>query len=702
MKITDIVWITSSNNEYSQIFGDNLIFSFPSFEQEKIPDTWKAYANEYPYFMFCQQLDKKSFNNIKAIIIDLAITDNSENSIYIAHHIRLHKFLNNKDFNQIPIIIAHHEEINFGSSTYFGFKDLGLFKSKGAVFSIYDNLFKINAFNNEYNIYTLIKRPSNQFDFKIYIDEIEISQPQKSTRHQISNEWGAVRLARNAGFKDIEINYEYPQTLYFKYLTKKFKQNELTIDERKKILLDVEKMLGEQATKIKNLTSEGILDFSKHLYLKNKKILLIDDNADKGWKAVLSKIFEAEVESIRYMIGVTSQNKKGKCELSLKLDDYDIVLLDLYMPKFSNDKPDMKNGKKILNLIKAKYPNLPVIIFTASNKSWTFDEVFENGADGIYVKESPEFANDTEYSKANFKDFYETVLKCFNNYSILRPYWEKIVEIKSSFLPEVQDIDGGNQFKSRIEERLEMFYGLLKRGMEQKSYNKDQFFFSDVELAFITLWSLLNEISEAYYEKTQPKIWPDTNGNLLKDNSGNPIEKHPNGDELSYLNTPYRKHFKWVIKNQNDIFIEYNYAVTVVNKVMLQTSDGYYKLQYERKTAISLDENGNFVINNSLQKDESNNEQQLFMQIAFLIKKKKQLAVNEIEPNYLDNLKKLNKLRNKLYLTHGEDTGSNFYKKTEREKRADGDTKITIAKEIKDLFELVGFLLTGKNINLPL
>lgn len=688
MKINDIIWITSSSkNENTEKFEDNLILPFQYSDQQEIPSSWKAYANEYSYYKLCEQLDNQPLKNIKGIMIDFSIKDSSEISIYIAHHLRLQNFKNNKFFNKIPIIIAHNENINFGSSTYYGFKDFGLFKSKGAIFSTYDNLFKINKSNNDkYNIYSLIKRPGNKFECEDYIKEIEIPEPQKTTRHQISNEWGAVRLARNAGLKDDEINYEYPQTLYFKYLTKKYKQHELSIEERKKIIEE------------KYLTNDK-LDFSKHPYLKNKKILLIDDNADKGWKAVLSKIFEAEVESIRYMIGVTSQNKKGKWELSLKLDDYDIVFLDLYMPKFSNDKPDIKYGKEILSLIKVKYPNLPVIIFTASNKSWTFDEVFENGADGIYVKESPEFANDTEYSKANFKDFYETVLKCFNNYSILRPYWEKIVEIKSSFLLEVQDIDGGNQFRSRIEERLEMFYGLLKRGMEQKSYNEDRFFFSDVELAYITLWSVLNEISEAYYKKTQPEIWPlkDTNGSILEDNTGNPIKNHPNRKELKYLNTTYRKHFKWVIKKQDDVFIEYCYKV----KVDSLKSNRYYDLDYKRKTALKLD-SGNFNINDPLDKDERNNEQQLFMQIAFLIKKKNQLAGNTKENYYLRKLKELNELRNKLYLTHGEDTGSDFYKKTEREKRNDGDTTITIEKEIKDLFELVGFLLTGDNITLNL
>jgi hypothetical protein len=80
--------------------------------------------------------------------------------------------------------------------------------------------------------------------------------------------------------------------------------------------------------------------------------------------------------------------------------------------------------------------------------------------------------------------------------------------------------------------------------------------------------------------------------------------------------------------------------------------------------------------------------------IAFYCQEKKNLR-GVWEPNFLKKLYDLNDLRNKLYLTHG-DTDPDFFTKTERQKRADGDINVRIQREIKDLFELVYFLLTGR------
>ena len=115
------------------------------------------------------------------------------------------------------------------------------------------------------------------------------------------------------------------------------------------------------------------------------------------------------------------------------------------------------------------------------------------------------WSNLKEYSKNNFENFKKTVLTVTQNYKILKPYWLSIDKIINS--NEFKNINekrhGGNhtKFKERIKERMEMFYGLLKRGMEQRRYNKEKFHFSDYELAYMTLWSMLNEISELKYDK---------------------------------------------------------------------------------------------------------------------------------------------------------------------------------------------------------
>jgi hypothetical protein len=315
------------------------------------------------------------------------------------------------------------------------------------------------------------------------------------------------------------------------------------------------------------------------------------------------------------------------------------------------------------------------------------------GADGMYVKESPEFAGDENYSKENFINFEKLVCETLEKYKVLRPYWEAIqlTLLDKTFLsiPE----KGTSSFKSRIEERLIMFYGLLKRGFEETEFNKKKFHFSDYELAFMTLWSVLNEISEASYNKTKPNI-------TIQDSAGNPITNHPNqsgraGQPLTYLNIPNGpQHSKWQIVGQDDVFIEYDYNLSINRNTgdpELVSYGKFYKLNHVQKSCFLLrDEQFQIV---SPIKTIVNYESTLFLQIAYLIERKANLSISINKSNYQQTLRRLNDVRNHLYLTHGSDISTGFYNQTEKVKRINHTIKPE--EDMKDLFELISFLLTG-------
>ncbi len=482
-------------------------------------------------------------------------------------------------------------------------------------------------------------------------------------RHSITNYWGAVRLALNAGYSVEEIGYNFPPTLYFNYLLKKYKLR--TAPNNKK-------------TNFHNL-------------LKKKKVLLIDDNADKGWKAVLEKIFgENCVDSISFLMDVSQRNNKGNWELNdqFKIDDYDLLFLDLYIPEYQGKNPDIENGKLLLKLVKEKYPHVPVIVFTASNKAWTRDYVVNFGADGMYVKESPEYAGDLNYSKENFINFENTVKKTLEKYKVLRPYWEAIqIIINNTTFRSIPE-KGNTKFKQRIEERLKMFYGLLKRGLEQTEFNEKQFYFSDYELAFMTLWSTLNEISEFSYVKTQPNV-------SIQDPVGNTITNHPGGQPITYIND----HYKWDIIGQSDTYVDYSYSIRIDNikgNPLISSSGRFYKLNYEQRSCFLFDNNQFQIVPSS--KTKINYEKTLYLQIAYLIEKKDNLFKNKNKSIFQQTLVRLNEVRNQLFLTHGADISTGFYNQTEKEKRA--NRTITPNGDIKVLFELIYFLLTGNEIKI--
>ena len=56
--------------------------------------------------------------------------------------------------------------------------------------------------------------------------------------------------------------------------------------------------------------------------------------------------------------------------------------------------------------------------------------------------------------------------------------------------------------QERMKERFEMFYGLLKRSFEETKFNEENYHYSHLELAFMTLWSCLNDIQHEFFDKS--------------------------------------------------------------------------------------------------------------------------------------------------------------------------------------------------------
>ncbi|MBK8626364.1 MAG: hypothetical protein IPN86_12620 [Saprospiraceae bacterium] len=397
---------------------------------------------------------------------------------------------------------------------------------------------------------------------------------------------------------------------------------------------------------------------------------------DCGWIELLENIHNCSVDKRVSTTEVLSwQNKTPE-----KFDQYDLIYLDLYLEK---GKVDSTIALSALKFIKGNYPHIPVIIFTASDKAWNLDEVLEKGADAMYVKESPLYYRNEDYSLRNYKDFTTTIKYVHEKYKVLRPYWKAVQEIlaDNTFL-NIRE-SGISKFKERIKERLEMFYGLLKRGLEQTEFNELRFHFSDHELAFVTLWSILNEISEANFFKTQPNI-------SIINSSGVQQSLHPGGGDIAYSSN----HYKWGIKGQNDVFIEYNYNFILdsLGNSLTNRTGRFFKLIHEQKSCFEFSNNLFQII--PLTKTKTNYETTLFLQIAYLLEKKQNLSTSINKINFQQTIVRLNEIRNHLYLTHGSDISTGFYDQTEKNKRSTHSIKPE--RDIKSLFELISFMLTGK------
>lgn len=546
-----------------------------------------------------------------------------------------------------------------------------------------------------YNFKKFIKRTWYGKEFPAtYLKHLTITSDYSGIdRHSIANQWGAVRLAQNVGYSEHEIEYHFPQTLYFKFLKSRHKEQTASAKNREEFLNGIYNSQSlnriiewTNAPPLNELVdSHGRVNLSK--LLKKNKILLIDDNADKGWKEVLELIFKCEVTVLE------SQSDFVENAEHMNFNEFDLFFVDLYLPSKKDEKPDKKNTFKIISILKKNLPHIPLIVFTASNKSWTLNEVLERGADGMYVKESPEYAGNADYSQENIKLFLAVVIENLIKYRVLAPFWENIYKLFALDLEEKVYYRMGNlektKFTERKNERLKMFYGLLKRGFEQRTFNEKMFHFSDYELAFLTLWSLLNEISEANYDK---------------EDKGNTFEL-VDGNGKIYQCSPIRnnRESNWKLRGTDKYLIEHKYAFESLDKfgkpaLLTNTAPKLKSMSFK----IGIERTSNSF---SLADDKSQNRfnvtNEIAPQAAFIMLSKQQIPEDKIK-GYCINLHRLNRVRNQLYLTHGEYVNNGFYSFTEQEKRSREDYNLNPAQDIKDLFELVAFLICGEEVTVNL
>ncbi|MDB9791275.1 hypothetical protein OAB43_00650 [Bacteroidia bacterium] len=481
--------------------------------------------------------------------------------------------------------------------------------------------------------------------------------------HGISNKWAAINLARSLG-----IDYassDEPLLEAYKLAT----SSKLDFDSKvlKKLQNDPELKTIDSVSSAKDLKSLLSLN-------DEEPITLLDDLGDL-WKAPLEKLF-----------GVKKVEVETTLDNLYKFKDAKLILWDLRFSEYtaSDSLDNLKD-------FKSSNPHIPIIVFTASNKSWNRDAAFQAGADGYWLKEGIDDDNDTVFS--TWVNNLKTLFLVKSKYEVLRPYWEAVKQIEQNFLPEFRDRDRieGTKFVKRFEERLKMFYGLLKRGKEQNSYNKANFFYDDYELAFITLWSLLIDLSEAFFIKENIESLASVKNSDWESTQDYSLKFKKIECEEWYLNKPRSELDKYLFKtgiSVSEVISSKGYRIGMNSDNLRRTKYSKFKTYYSNK--LKKQEAPFFTNEERYQEIRfPDYSQTLFIQIGFIILNHKSFNLNKNEKTVCFNtLTELNKVRNKLYLTHGDDLG--FFKQTQKEKRDD-----SILKNIKELFNLLALLQTG-------
>ena len=315
------------------------------------------------------QIIKENLNDInyKGIFIPLCFgnTLSDYNGLRLATEIRCTNIAN----QLTPIYI-------------YSFVDLG-FLLKNEYFNILKtkDVYLIN-----YNLEDFQKagetRNSNlkKHDLPVELKQLDLRHPKNySDNHSVTNEWAIYQWSKAVGCYDSEelerVLKNVESNLFFKYLNTIFPPieiNEIGID---------------------NLKLKFDLD-------KKPKILLIDDEAEKGWFEVFAHLlgdindFHFDYLRVDFRSSAYDQIIDSALEIIFE-EDFDIIILDFKLNPYriSENIKEETISQKLLRRIKSKNPGIQVIAFSASNNIQKIKDFQQEGILGFVSKGNP-FRND--------------------------------------------------------------------------------------------------------------------------------------------------------------------------------------------------------------------------------------------------------------------------------------------------------------------
>ena len=284
-----------------------------------------------------------------------------------------------------------------------------------------------------------------------FLEKIHILPPARSGKHSLANQWGAgvmYRLVTGHDYSDggCETLENARKDLYFKY------SRACTAD-------DCEALLDDSASSIqRDLTVDA----------RGKKILLIDDMADMGWtEALRAMLIGAEMDVIKERV-LSFEELSPDSRRKIIDGDYDLYLLDLRLggeDEESRLEPEAFSGMKVLQEIKNTNRGRQVIMFTASNKAWNFKALLSKsgGANGYYIKESPEFSFTESFSAKSLEGLKKEIEECFE-----RNYLKRLYQFKEETL---DDPSGNSQVIQELKSQMDIAFELAETA-ESPAQNK--------------------------------------------------------------------------------------------------------------------------------------------------------------------------------------------------------------------------------------
>lgn len=226
------------------------------------------------------------------------------------------------------------------------------------------------------------------------------------------------------------------------------------------------------------------------------KYLLIDDEARKGWDAALEAMLpNAQIRDVYDKEIPDYESLPERLRKDIEEGKYDLIFLDLRLLGVKEDginNPAELSGMRVLNGIKKINKGIQVIMLTATNKSWNVKALLDAGANGYYMKESPEYRFSNSFSRENAYALRETIKQCCDNGFLQDIYFEK--ERIKGRLPEDIGLE-------EVRKQLDISFSLI-----YKATNDD-----DIAFAYIALEQVFELCTSAFifYDRSETAYFID-------------------------------------------------------------------------------------------------------------------------------------------------------------------------------------------------
>jgi CheY-like chemotaxis protein len=346
--------------------------------------------------------------------------------IRLGYHIRLSKSLGIRA--NIPIVFIAEETFQFLGLTCQEPSILftsGIYLIKEAI----DDYHKVLRWYNEGYLKPLE-------DFSSFISSIRIDPPANyDSHHSIANEWALARY-----FSMLEID---GQDAKYKRLKDKISR------------LDYIKTLHFKFTEATG--SRQRFNPKKHSYtptirgIENKRIAVIDDEINKGWLAFYDYLINKSNGTTIAFDDFKKDEKRDSLVQRLQSwlnnqvetdNPVDVFIVDLRLhdDDFSEVNFDNLSGISIIKQIKKANPGIQIVVSTASNKVWNYQECFKYGVTHFVIKETPETFSSREETKTALLHLSKEISSASSK-SFLAQLYRKTHALKSQhvFLKHLND-----------------------------------------------------------------------------------------------------------------------------------------------------------------------------------------------------------------------------------------------------------------------